>query len=102
MALLDDTNSTTPKPPRSSKTKAPLPLRSSGRDSATLQTIQSLQRQIADLEAKEEERGELTKKQAAKLDELTAELASLKKTNQPAPGPERSTDERGNMFPWSL
>ncbi len=79
MGLLDDTKSTKPKRERSPKTHSTAP--SSGPDSVTLQTIQSLQKQIAELEAKEDARGELTKSQAAKLDALEAELTALKNPN---------------------
>lgn len=106
MALLDDTSSTKPKRTRSSKAN-PSSGPSSGTDSATLQTIQSLQRQIADLEAKEEARGELTKTQAAKLDALETELTTLKNKNTPASADNQNAgissaqeSDAGRMAPW--
>lgn len=103
MALLDDTPSTRRKPRPSSKvshSSGP----SSGLDSATLQTIQNLQKQIADLEAKEEERGELTKAQAAKLTTLETELATLKASasHKTASDTEQETpqSDAGRMAPW--
>lgn len=103
MGLLDDTKSTKPKRERSSKTPSMAP--SSGPDSVTLQTIQSLQKQIAELDAKEDARGELTKSQAAKLDALEAELTALKgKTSQGSAsdtGQETQPSEStGRLAPW--
>lgn len=104
MALLDDTSSTKPKRTRSFKAN-PSSGPSSGMDSATLQTIQSLQRQIADLDAKEEARGELTKAQAAKLDALETELTTLKNTpasadTQNAGISSAQESDAGRMAPW--
>ena len=104
MALLDDTSSTKPKRTRSSKAN-PSSGPSSDTGSATLQTIQSLQRQIADLEAKEEARGELTKAQAAKLDALETELTALKNPTasvdtKAAPNSPDKEPDAGRMAPW--
>lgn len=107
MGLLNDTTSTKPKPPRSSKKTASIP-QSSGPDSATLATIQSLQSQIADLEAKEEARGELTKAQATKLESLEAELTALKASKaSPSQGSASGTGQEtppsestGRLAPW--
>ena len=98
MGLLDDTTSTKSKPKRSPK-PAPSTLPSSGQDSATLHTIQSLRDQIAELDAKEEERGKLTTAQAAKLDALEAELTALK---NPKPNQLESTpsEPAGRLAPW--
>lgn len=84
---------------------------SSGPDSATLETIQSLQKQIADLEAKETERGDLTKSQADKLAALESELAALKaataNTGKPAstgeaasPDGSPQSETGGRLAPW--
>jgi hypothetical protein len=84
---------------------------SSGPDSVTLQTIQSLQNQIAELEAKEDARGELTKSQAAKLDALEAELTALKASKvsashgnasdtEPETSPSESTGRLAHWCPW--
>ena len=104
MALLDDTSSPKRKPRPSSKA-TPSSGPSSGLDSATLQTIQSLQKQIADLEAKEEARGELTKAQAAKLDALETELTALKTSaasaeHPTAPSSQPKESDAGRMAPW--
>lgn len=106
MALLDDTHSTRRKPRPSSKAN-PSSGPSSGTDSATLRTIQSLQRQIADLEAKEEERGNLTKTQAAKLEALETELTALKAAKgSPSQGNASDTEQEippsnaGRLAPW--
>ena len=104
MALLGDTPSTKPKRTPSSKAN-PSSGPSSGTDSATLQTIQSLQKQIADLEAKEEARGELTKAQAAKLDALEAELTALKTSaasaeTTTAQSSQPNESDAGRMAPW--
>lgn len=104
MGVLHDTTSTKPKPPRSSK-KTPSMLPSSGPDSATLHTIQSLQSQIAELEAKDTANGELTKTQAAKLDALEAELTALKtlQKNVSCTEPETPPSEPARrMAPWCI
>lgn len=103
MGLLDDTTSTKRKPSTSKKHTRSMP-GSSGPDSATLETIQSLQRQIADLEAKEEARGELTNTQAAKLETLEAELKELR-TQKPTEKPTETTapgspQSAGRLAPW--
>lgn len=100
MALLDDTGSPKPKPPRSSR-KPPSIKPSSAPDSATLSAIQSLQSQIAALEAKEAAAGELTKAQAAKLNALETELAALKAQKpEAAPSPEPTPSEGARLAPW--
>ena len=100
MALLGDTPSTKPRRTPSSKAN-PSSGPSSGTDSATLQTIQSLQKQIADLEAKEEARGQLTTAQAAKLDALETELTALKHPIKPDNTPNNApSDQAGRMAPW--
>jgi len=100
MGVLHDTTSTNPKPPRSSK-KTPSMLPSSGPDSATLQAIQSLQSQIAELEAKDTANGELTKTQAAKLEALEAELKELKVSKTPQ-GSDSSQEEVSQSSPSRL
>lgn len=100
MALLSDSASTGSKSPSSQKKTRSTSV-SSAQGSATLETIQSLRQQIADLEAKEEERGELTKAQAAKLEELKAEIEELKKPKTPEPTPGTMQSEpAGRMAPW--
>lgn len=100
MALLGDTPSTKPKRTPSSKV-SPSSAHSSGPDSATLQAIQNLQTQIADLEAKEEERGKLTTAQAAKLDSLETELTALKNPIKPDSTPDNTpSDQAGRLAPW--
>lgn len=104
MGVLHDTTSTKRKPSTSNKPTRSTP-GSSGLDSATLETIQSLQRQIADLEAKEEARGELTKAQAAKMETLEAELKALKTPTLPAvsgdfPPPATQSKPAGRLAPW--
>ena len=102
MGLLEDTPSTKRKRQPSS-TVSPSSVPSSGPDSATLQTIQNLQKQIADLEAKEEERGNLTTAQAAKLDALETKLMAL--TAPPASAakataPNSDGEPAGRLAPW--
>lgn len=107
MALRDDSTSTKPKRERSPKKTPSMPV-SSGPDSVTLETIQSLQKQIAELEAKDTANGELTKAQAAKLEALEAELTALKAAKvSTSPGnvsvTEQETppsDQSGRMAPW--
>mgnify|MGYP003386476750 CR=1 FL=1 len=107
MALRDDTTSTKPKRERSPKKTPSTPV-SSGPDSATLETIQSLQRQIAELEAKDTANGELTKAQTAKLEALEVELTALKASKaSPSPGNVSGTEQEtqpskpaGRMAPW--
>ena len=105
MGLLDDTTSTKRKPSSSKKPTRSMP-GSSGPDSATLETIQNLQRQIADLEAREDTRGELTTAQAAKLDALEAELKALRAPTRPAASgesPQSATQSKpaGRSALWS-
>lgn len=100
MGLLDGTASQKPNSRKSSKATRSTPP-SSGPDSATLETIQNLRTQIADLEAKEEERGKLTTAQAEKLEALESELAALKNpTKKETSEPNTISEPAGRLAPW--
>jgi hypothetical protein len=72
-----------------------------GVDPATLDTIERLRKQIADLETKLSEGSELTKAQTARLEALESRLKELTNPQSSAPSIQ-SSEEDNRMFPWSL